>query len=283
MATGPGDDAAVLADGLCVSVDTLVQGVHFDARLSWEDVGYKAVAVSVSDMAAMAARPLWMLLALSVPRDFDAVDALAEGVRQACEQFGVALVGGDTTRAGDRVVLSTTVAGRADTPVLRSGARPGDDLWVSGTPGLAGAGWRREEPPASALSALRRPQPPVDLAHHLGRVGVPSAMMDLSDGLAADLPRLARASGVSADVRAAALPVHPDLAGDDTVDLALRSGDDYQLLFAAAPSHRDTILRLGAEHCVSVYRIGQLATGSGCTLDGGSWPTAAFQHFGTAT
>ena len=276
---GPGDDAAWLATGQVVSVDTLVQGVHFDARLSWQDVGYKAVAVSISDIAAMGATPAWMVVSLSLPRGFAHIEALAEGIGEACTQYRVTLAGGDTTRSPGPVVVSVTLAGNTEAPVLRSGAIAGHDLWVSGHPGLAGAGYLLAEPPAAALAALRRPRPPVALATALANAGIPSAMMDVSDGIAADAARLARASHVGLRLEPERFPVHPALHGYDVVDLAMRGGDDYQLLFTAGEEHTDHIVSLAHEHGIPLTRIGE-ATATGQTeLVGHDWPQPAFEHF----
>ncbi|MCB9668220.1 MAG: thiamine-phosphate kinase [Alphaproteobacteria bacterium] len=271
---GIGDDATVLPDGTVWSMDVLVEGVHFDARLAPEDVGYKAVAVSVSDVAAMGALPCWVLLGVSVPADDAFVEGLTAGVAEACRHFGVALAGGDTTRSPGARVITGVVGGRcAARPLLRSGGRPGDDVWVSGALGAAGAGWSRSTPPDWALAALRRPEPPVELAVTLAREGLATAAMDLSDGLATDLARLCRASGCGAEIDSAALPRPHDVS----VREATRGGEDYQLLFTASPAHRTRIAALG-----DVTRIGQLTAGPAVWLDGGDWPTVLFAHFGGA-
>ena len=133
----------MLPDNTVVTVDTLVEGVHFDERLSMEDVGYKAVAVNVSDIAAMGGSPTWMVLSVSMPSGFAHRDALIYGISDAAQRFGVSLIGGDTTRSPGPLMLSVTMAGHAPKPVTRSGAAPGEDVWVSGFPGLAGAGDRK--------------------------------------------------------------------------------------------------------------------------------------------
>lgn len=282
---GPGDDAAVLPDGTVVTVDALVEGVHWDARLAPADVGWKAVAVSVSDCAAMGARPAWMVLALSVPGPDDAawVGAFAIGLHAAATAFGVPLVGGDTTRSPGPRFVSITMGGRAARPILRSGARPGDDLWMTGWPGLAGAGYALADPPPAALIALRRPQPRVALGVALSEQALATAMMDLSDGLRADLPRLAARSGVGADVNPAALPIHPALrAVPDVLRLQVAAGDDYELLFTARPDDRSRVLALAAELGVPCARIGAITAGLAVRLIGADWPTPIFAHFSGA-
>jgi len=276
---GPGDDCALVGDE-ALTVDTLVEGVHFDDRLSPEDVGYKAIAVSVSDLAAMGAEPTWALLALSLPRVVDRawVAAFARGLGAACARWGVALVGGDTTRSPGPRFVSVTLGGRCPHPVRRSGGRPGDALYVTGVPGLAAAGYTLADPPAAALAALRRPDPPLAFAQEIARLGLAAAMMDLSDGLAADLPRLCRASGTGARVDPAALPDHPDLAAaPDRRALTLAGGDDYQLLVASR--HDEGLRACALAHGVRLTRIGHLTDDADVRLTDGDWPAPPFAHF----
>ncbi len=282
----PGDDAAVFADGLVVTVDTLVEGVHFDARLSAEDVGYKAVAVSVSDLAAMGASPRWAVLALTLPaQDAAWVAGFSAGLHAALRQWGVRLAGGDTTRGPVRVVSLTLGGQVVAAPLTRAGAAPGDVLWVTGTPGLAGVGWMHPSPPAEALAALRRPQPPVDFALDLARAGLATAAMDLSDGLARDLPRLAQASGVRVAVDPGSLPAEPMTppAVPPAAHQALVGGDDYELLFTAPAAATDAVRALARARGVRVTPIGRCETpdelGPCATLGDMPWPAPAFRHF----
>lgn len=281
-----GDDAAILAPHerpMAWTVDTLVEGRHWDARLSPGDVGFKALAVSVSDLAATGAIAAHALLSLALPSSDPAwIDGFARGLAEALARWDVRLVGGDTVRTDGPRVVGLTVGG----PVLhramsRRGARPGDDLWVTGVPGLAGAGWRRPDPPAAALAALRRPDPPVAFALALARTGLARAAMDLSDGLGADVPRLARASGVRLIVDPAALPAHPALA-DDPFGHAFAGGDDYALLWCAAPADQPRIAALARACGVTATRIGHAAQGAGAALPDGRWPQG-FAHFGEAS
>lgn len=281
---GPGDDAAVLNDGSVITVDQLVEGVHWDERLSAADVGYKAVAVSVSDLAAMGARPQWMVLALALPRPVDETwfDAFATGLHEACDAFGVPLVGGDTTRSPGPRLVGVTMGGRAvGNPVKRSTGRVGDDLWVTGTPGLAAGGYLHAAPPAECLVALRHPVPPLAFALDVGVRGLATAMMDLSDGLVDDLPRLARASGVGAAIDPALLPSHSAFtAAADPLIWQVAGGDDFELLLAADPASRAALRELAAHHGVRLTRVGSLTAGSDVVLIGRVWPAPAFTHFG---
>lgn len=284
-----GHDCAVTADGWALEVDTMVEGVHFDGRLSPADVGWKAVAAAVSDLGACGAEPVWLLLSVSIPDGPDRepwVAGLADGVGEACEALGVYLVGGDTTgvRAGGPRVVSASAGGRVvGAPVTRAGARPGDLLWVTGTLGLAGAGWMLDDPPPAALAALRRPRPPLAFALGLAREGLATAAMDLSDGLRADLPRLCRASGVGAEIDPDALPADPWLAArPDRLRLQVAGGEDYELLFASRAADEDAVRAVAAAQGVRVARIGRVREGAAVELRGVPWPPAAFAHFGAS-
>lgn len=281
---GPGDDAAWLAGGEIVTTDVMVEGVHFDQRSSPADVGWKLVAVNASDVGAMGARPTWATLTLSLPRPLRMgwVEAFAEGLGAALARWRIALVGGDTTGSPGPVFAGMTMAGRAATPVLRSGARPGDEIWVSGALGEAAAGFfgTRAGVPEAGLAWLRRPEPPVELGARLGAAGLCTAMMDLSDGLAQDLPRLCAASGVGATVDPALLPVGPSLVGEpDPLPCQVAFGDDYQLLFTAPPAHGEAIRALGRRRRVRLSRVGTIEAGSGARLRGRDWPAPRFSHF----
>ena len=273
------DDAALTPEGALLSVDTMIEGVHFDARLSPEDGGWELVATSASDLGACGRSPAWALLALSLPRplDTDFVQAFARGLHAALARWGIVLLGGDTTRSPGPVVASLTVgaAPAAHPAVPRDGARPGDELWVTGCLGASAAGFVLGE--EAGLAWLRRPEPPIALGAALGEARLPSAMMDLSDGLAADLRRLASASGVGARVWPEALPVHPGAAG--RLDLQVAFGEDYQLLLSAPPQRRDAITALAARHGVRITRIGEVVSGgAGVVLEGRSWPEGLFSH-----
>jgi thiamine-monophosphate kinase len=276
---GIGDDAAVLDDGTVVTVDALVEGVHWNDRLEPSDVGWKAVAASVSDCCAMGARPTWMVLALSLTGVDEAfVEGFAQGLDEAARAFGVALIGGDTTAARGARCVSITMAGRlVDEPWLRSGATPGDDIWVTGTLGLAGLGWMSAAPGPAALAALRRPMPPLAFVEK----GPPvTAAMDLSDGLAADLPRLCEASGISAVIEPDLLPLSAEVrATPDPVLTAMVGGEDFQLLLCARPESAEALTAIAAVTGTRLTRVGRCGAGAGASLVGRPWPTPAFTHF----
>ena len=231
---GIGDDAAVLIPSrrhLMVTTDLTVEGVHFDSVLvASADVGWRAVAVAVSDIAAMGGAPTHVVVALAGPADTD-VDGIYAGIGEASKSFGCPVVGGDLSQSV-RLTLAVTVIGAVDDgsdPVLRSGARPGDRLWVTGPVGGAAAGLRmlRARPDASgpAVDAHRRPRPRL-AEGRVARLAGATAMIDVSDGLLADVGRLAAASGVG--FRLDDVPAAPGAALEE----ALAGGDDYELVFA---------------------------------------------------
>jgi thiamine-monophosphate kinase len=241
---------------LVVTTDVLVEGLDFSAALSEpEDWGWKAVAVNLSDLAAMGAEARWLVLALTVPAptQVQTLDRVYTGVAEACRAFGVALVGGDVS-AGPALSLAVTALGEVERPVLRSGARPGDRLAVTGPLGAAAAGLallRRGDGPSRALlrrfpglaAAHRRPVPALAMGVRLARAGA-TAMLDVSDGLAGDALHLAEASGVGVEVHDAAVPLAPGVAeaagllARDPLALALGGGEDF-VLAAALPRTAD--------------------------------------------
>ncbi len=217
VTVGIGDDAAVLAGGIVASTDILVDGVHFDGpRLSVRDIGHRAAAASLSDMAAMGAEPLCLLAAFGLPEGFEDARDLAAGMAE----HGVPLAGGDLSRSA-QLLVAVTAIGRAERPVLRSGGRPGDVLVVTGTLGGQAAG-----------GYLDRVTP--RLAEGRALAAVATAMLDLSDGIATDVGRLAAASGTGAVVELERLPRTPGAS----VEQAAAGGEDYELL-AAVPEGTD--------------------------------------------
>jgi thiamine-monophosphate kinase len=249
---GIGDDAAVLDDGTVVSTDILVEGVHFDlARTGPRDIGHRAATANLSDLAAMGARPVALLAAFGLPPGFDAAAEIAAGMRE----HGVPVAGGDLSRA-PILIVSVTALGRSDRPVRRSGGRPGDVLVVTGPlGGQAAAGY------------MGRVTPRTDEGCALAVVA--TAMIDLSDGVATDVERLARASETGAVVELERLPRAPGA----TVEQAATGGEDYELLAALPP---------GVESPVPVTVVGRLTDGGDVVLvDAAGAPQAlrGWDHF----
>ena len=269
-----GDDGALIAARtgmqIVVASDMLVEGTHYFADTPPHDLGWKTLAVNVSDIAAMGAQPRWALLALALPGSDEAwLAAFADGLHACAGAFDVDLIGGDTTR-GPRnqcvTILGEVPVGAA---VLRSGARAGDEIWLSGEPGHAHLGLlnlRGEFSPVSpaarsrCLGALQRPQPRVALG--LALRGLASAMLDVSDGVLADLRHILRASGVGAELALDALPLAPLRACGASPMLArealLSGGDDYELLWTAPPARHADILACALSSDVAAHCIGRI-------------------------
>lgn len=292
---GIGDDAALLrvpaGKLLVIATDTLNSGVHFPHDTAPTDIGWKALAVNLSDLAAMGAQPAWCTLSLSLPHgDAGWLDGFLDGFLALADQHGVALVGGDTTR-GPLSVCVTVHGLVADGMALRrDGARVGDDIWITGTLGDAAAAlvqWRAGGAADPALRArLDRPVPRV--ATGLALAGVAHACIDVSDGLLADLGHVCAASGIGADVELDALPASDGLRARFNEDarhaLQAAGGDDYELCFAAASDQRKFIERISQEAGVAITRIGRIIDGAGVRAlmpDGSEWlpPRAGYAHF----
>lgn len=273
-----GDDAALLAPRvgmqLAVSTDMLVAGTHFFPDADPEALGWKTLAVNVSDLAAMGAEPRWAVLALSLPAADEAwIAAFARGFFACADTFGVDLAGGDTTRGP--LNLCVTIFGEvpAGAAITRGGARTGDDLWITGTPGHAALGLAHlrgevvlgAEAARACLAALHRPQPRVAFGQALR--GIASAMLDVSDGLLGDLGHILECSGCGARIDVAALPLAALHASGADAPLARRcllsGGDDYELLFTAAPSQRERLAALADEHGLPLARIGTITASAG--------------------
>lgn len=268
-----GDDAALMRPQpgmqLVVSTDLLVVGTHFFADTDPADLGWKTLAVNLSDLAAMGAKPRWALLGLALPEaNEEWLSAFAAGLFDCASRHGVDLVGGDTTRGP--LTLSVTILGEVPvgTAITRSGGQPGDDIWVSGQPGLAALGLNAlqhkcELDPtgrARCLHALHHPTPRVELG--LALRGTARAMLDVSDGLLGDLGHILERSDCGAIVELSALPLAALLATGADHALARRcllaGGDDYELLFAAPPVARATLNQLALTLNLPLTRIGHL-------------------------
>lgn len=294
---GIGDDAALLqppgaGQALVVAMDTLNAGVHFPDRTAPADVGWKALAVNLSDLAAMGARPAWCTLSLSLPgADPRWVDGFLDGFDALARPLGLALVGGDTTQGPLSVCV--TVIGMADAgaALRRDAARAGDVVWVSGTLGDAAAAlaqWREGGDIDAVLRArLDRPAPRLLLGAALA--GVANACIDVSDGLVADLGHVCRASGVGASVDVDALPASDALRGATGTGARRRlqatGGDDYELCFTAPATATDAVLAAAHATGTPVTAIGRIVAGDRVEAqlaDGSPWalPSAGYQHFG---
>lgn len=282
VSLGIGDDAALLTpppdQQLVVAIDTLVDGVHFPQGTSPQDIGWKALAVNLSDLAAMGATPAWAVLSLTLPashRDF--VQAFIAGFESLARQHEVALVGGDTTQGPLTVGVCVHGFVPRDRALRRTGAQVGDTIFITGTPGDAAGGLRQHDGHDASSDILRarlnRPTPRV--AAGVALRGLARACIDVSDGLLADLTHVCHASGVGAEVDAHRLPLSAALqscVGPAAArELALTGGDDYELCFTAAPDQADAVMRALAGTDGGVTPIGRITAGDRvrvCDADG---------------
>ncbi len=270
---GPGDDAAVLRDGWVVTTDLSVEDVHF--RRSWisdEEVGFRAAAVALSDVAAMAATPVAVFASIAATRDVD-LRALNRGLRAAAASVGVPVAGGDLSRSPGPLFVDVTAVGRTAWPVQRDGAEPGDDVWVTGTLGASAAAvalWEAgEEPPPILRAAFAAPTPRVDAARCLVEHEIVDALIDLSDGLAGDAGHIAAASGVRVVLEEERIPVASAvverLGTGRGRELALHGGEDYELCFVTDPGVVD-VAYFAERHGLTLTRVGTVTEGSGVWL-----------------
>ena len=280
---GVGDDCALVdvSNGmdLAVSTDTMVSGTHFFPDVDPENLGHKALAVNLSDMAAMGAMPYWATLALTVPNvNHDWLAAFAKGFFDLAQEFDVSLIGGDTTRGP--LTLTVTIMGEvpAGAALKRSGAKAGNDVWVSGNIGDAalavahrnGRVVLEESDYREAAMRLYEPTPRVPLGQALR--GLATAAIDVSDGLLADLTHICRLSGVGATVELEHVPVTEigakHIGSDAGRNAILAGGDDYELCFTAHPNSRESIDQLEDVLGVRLTRIGTIKRGKGVSLVG---------------
>ncbi|MCO6441531.1 MAG: thiamine-phosphate kinase [Nitrococcus mobilis] len=288
-----GDDTALVAPQtgrhLALSLDTLVAGVHFPVDAPAETVGYKSLAVNLSDLAAMAAEPAWLLLALTLPQaDPDWLERFAGGLAALANEAGMALVGGDISR-GQALTVTVQVAGYADRPLRRDGARPGDGLYVSGTLGDAALGlqlWQggqREGSDAhSLIERLHRPSPRIALAQALADLA--NAAIDVSDGLLADAAHLAERSAVAVVIEPHRLPLSSALrrsaSAPQATTLALTGGDDYELCLSLPLDQEGAAKALARQAGVILTRIGRVENGCGVRLISTTGETLTYARHG---
>ena len=297
---GPGDDGAILrfdgSESLVVSTDLFVEDVHFRREwTTWVSIGFRSIAVALSDLAAMAARPIGVLVSVAVPADLDfgTVDEMARGMGACLREQRASLLGGDLSRSPGPVMIGVTVIGAAANPVERAGACPGDDLWVTGRLGgaaLAVAAWSEgRDPDADARRAFEHPRPRTGEARCLRELADVHAMIDLSDGLAADSEQMAAASRVHLILESDRVPLHSSLGTwarpKAALEIAAGGGEDYELLVALGPGTADAAARkLATEFNVEFTRIGRVAEGAGVEWTGAGGevldpPASGFDHF----
>lgn len=281
---GVGDDCALVdvTNGmdLAISTDTMVSGTHFFPDVDPENLGHKALAVNLSDMAAMGAMPYWAMLAITLPNvDHAWLEAFAKGFFDLAQEYNVSLIGGDTTR-GPALVMTITIMGEvpAGAALRRGGAKVGNDIWVSGNVGDAALAVAHrhgklvlaEDDYREAVMRLYEPTPRVALGQALR--GLATSAIDVSDGLLADLTHICKLSGVGATIDLAAVPVSgigaKHIGSDAGRDAIVAGGDDYELCFTAHPNSRESIEDLVKALGVPITRVGQVKRGKGVSLLG---------------
>ncbi len=300
---GIGDDCAVadLAPGqqLLTTTDLLTESVHF--RLDWTDLfnlGRKAVSVNVSDLAAMGAQPRFLFLSLAIPDHLEvgSLEQFFRGFLEACTEYGAVLAGGDTCRSNTDLAMSVTAQGTAPATswVSRRGAEVGDDIYLTGTIGDSGLALRQlragRDPDPFLLQRHCNPTARVATGLQLAGAGLAKAMIDISDGLLADLEHVLDRSGAGAVVELSALPLSQPFRthmekDPQLLDLALTGGEDYELLFAAAPDRAGEVAGISEQTGVPISRIGRITdrtSGLGVVRDGATVAmprTRGYKHF----
>lgn len=279
---GIGDDASVLPwkkkSSLLLTHDLLLEGVHFLKNQDFRDIGWKALAVNLSDIAAMGGRPLEAVVGLGLPAgaSVENVEALYRGLKAVAKKFACPILGGDTNASRNGWVVAVSVLGEcAGRPLLRSGAKAGDTLWVTGALGGAALAWHALRKGKSLprgrefLRRFLRPEPRLDWAESLRLSGMVTAALDISDGLAGDLAHLAEASGVGAEVEVESLPRAPRFeaacraVGAHPVSLLLGGGEDYELLFTVRKGREARFAAWAKRKRIPVSRIGRTTAEAG--------------------
>ena len=278
---GIGDDAAVISfadDGvILLTADQLIEGFHFHIeKTDGRKLGSKALAVNLSDIAAMGGYPIGYTVSLGIPSkriSLDFIDAFYDGMSSLGKKMGVALIGGDTSESGERLFISIALLGKAPkgTVIYRGGGKDGDLLYVTGSLGDAALGLRISEKGGSGeekenlLARHLSPTPRVKEGQVLAERGIPNAMIDISDGLLADLNHIVEQSGVGAEVDLSRVPLSPEFQTwakeyvSDPLSLALGGGEDYELLFSVSPEKSKEVAKLSQELFIPITSIGKLA------------------------
>ena len=301
---GVGDDAAILPSSktpIVIATDTLIEGVHFPKDFSPQHLASRALGVNISDFAAMGVKPTAMTMALSLPSsDPQWLAEFSKSLAQQCEYYGIALIGGDTTKS-PCLSVSLTLLGNthdeAGSTLRRSAAQDGDDVWVTGSLGKGAAALAlltetitSEEWPCdlaekeNLIESFNMPQPRLDFGVEL--LTFANAAIDISDGLLADAQHIAEQSQTQLSIMGDLLPLHSGLLShadpDKIKQWVLSGGDDYELLFTAAPPMAEAIMDLSNKHQLPCHRIGTVKSGSGVKLLGKNWTSfkvEGYQHF----
>ena len=290
VALGVGDDAALfsLEQGyqLVTTTDTLIEGVHFSASTPAKDIAHKSLAVNLSDIAAMGAKAKYFTLAISLPKiDQSWLKEFSDSLKQLSERYEVSLIGGDTTRGSLNITITMIGIVESSKALTRSGARPGDGVYVSGRIGDAGfCFWKLSNGLVSSNQELKRlncPTPRIELG--LALQNLASACIDISDGLEQDLSHILKASSVGAVIEVKKIPVsealHVHVKDTNDWSIPLCGGDDYELCFTI-PEGKEEALKIVSESCnVNITRIGIVSESLGLQIEGFDGPRKSYQHF----
>jgi len=287
---GVGDDAALfsLEKGyqLVTTTDTLTEGVHFSANTSAKDIAHKSLVVNLSDIAAMGAKAKYFTLSITLPKiDQSWLKEFSDSLRQLSERYEVSLIGGDTTRGPLTITITMIGMVESSKALIRSGARPGDGVYVSGTIGEAGfCFWKLSNglvPSNQELKRLNCPTPRIELGLELKNLA--SACIDISDGLEQDLIHILKASSVGAVIEVEKIPISEALLGHikDTNDwsIPLCSGDDYELCFTIPKGNEEAFIMISESCNVNITRIGVVSESLGLQFEGYDGPRKSYQHF----
>ncbi|CAC9648743.1 thiamine-phosphate kinase [bacterium endosymbiont of Bathymodiolus sp. 5 South] len=287
---GIGDDCALISidhgKQLATTVDTLIEGVHFPANTSAQDIAYKALAVNLSDLAAMGATPLYFTLALSLPSvDKKWLADFSQSLKALAKQYNISLVGGDTSKGKLSITINATGFVEKNQALLRSGAQAGDPIFVSNTLGDAALAWQqiqKQQTPSSALlKQFNRPEPQVVLAQSL--LGIANSCIDISDGLEQDLSHILTCSKVGAGINLEALPLSSEVAQHiaNTQDwcVALAGGDDYELCFTVPNAYINRIKAIEKDLDIKLTKIGAITKKKGLKIKGLEKHCKSYQHF----
>ena len=292
---GIGDDAAIvkIPEGyqLAISADTLVSGIHFPVSTNPYDIGYKALAVNISDMAAMGAKPLYVTLSITLEsNDPEWISSFSKGFFALADKYSINLIGGDITRGALSIsvqIMGILPDGQA---MMRSGARPGDSIFVTGELGMAAyalfsTNKACNETDQSCLNRLNRPQPRLEVGMAVRNIS--TACIDISDGLNADLFHLLSASSVGAEVKFNSVPicnVLNKLSPELLIKLGINSGDDYELCFTVSEQHEAELINISKKLPVKLTKIGKVTESEGLTWLGNDGktieiPDKGYRHF----
>ena len=287
---GVGDDAALfsLDQGyqLVTTTDTLTEGVHFNTNTPAKDIAHKSLAVNLSDIAAMGAKPKYFTLAISLPKlDQSWLKEFSNSLRQLSERYDVSLIGGDTNRGPLNINITMFGIVKNSKVLTRSGAQPGDGVYISGTIGDAGfCFWKLSNslmPSNQELKKLNCPIPRVELGLKLQSLA--SACIDVSDGLEQDLSQILKASSVGAVIDVEKIPIsealHVHIKDTNDWSIPLCGGDDYELCFTIPEGNEDALKKISESCNVNITKIGVALKSLGLNIEGFDGPRSSYQHF----